>query len=36
MSDTESTLKVLNAIFFILLCIGAYMLAQWALAFVGG
>ena len=36
MDNTESTLKVLNAIFFILLCIGAYLLVQWALAFVGG
>ena len=35
MNNTESTLKVLNTIFFLLLCIGAYLLVQWAFAFVG-
>jgi hypothetical protein len=35
MNDTESTCKVLNTIFFLLLAVGAYLLVQWAFTFVG-
>ena len=34
MDNTENTLKVLNAVFFLLLCIGAYLLVNWAFTFV--